>query len=56
MGNLLDLQDLRLLQETTNTVGQTVRQVQDTTGAVIEYTLDTAGRVVSSRVIRQGGR
>ncbi|HEX6068794.1 MAG TPA: hypothetical protein VFZ18_03205 [Longimicrobiaceae bacterium] len=53
VGNLLDLQGLRVLRETTGAAGQVVRQVQDQSGAVIEYTLDQAGRIASTRVIRQ---
>ena len=51
--NLLNLQNLQVLRETTNAAGQVVRQVQDQTGAVIEYTLDSAGNIISTRVVRQ---
>lgn len=51
VGNLLNLPVLR---QTTNSAGQTVRQVRDQGGSVIEYTLDQAGKIVSSRVVRQG--
>lgn len=53
VGDLLSLQNLRVLQETTNAAGQVVRQVQDQTGAIIEYTVGQAGEVTNARVTRQ---
>jgi hypothetical protein len=52
VGNLLDLQGLQVLNETTN-AGRTVRRVRDESGAVIEYTLDQAGKIANARVVRQ---
>lgn len=52
VGNVTDLDVVR---ETTNAAGQTVRTVRDTTGAVLELVLDQAGKVVSSKVVSQGG-
>jgi hypothetical protein len=42
-----------VLNETTNTAGQTVRRVRDSSGAVIELTLDAAGKITNSRVVSQ---
>lgn len=42
---------LRVVNETTNDAGQTVRRLQDASGAVLEVVVDSAGRIVSSRVI-----
>ena len=49
-----NVSSLRVLGETKNATGQTLRRVQDTAGGVIELTLDAAGRVISSRVLSQG--
>jgi hypothetical protein len=46
--------NLRVLGETKNAAGQTVRRVQDTAGGVIEFTLDAAGKVINSKVLSQG--
>lgn len=42
---------LRVVGETTNNAGQTVRRLQDSSGAVIEVVLDTAGKIVSSKIV-----
>jgi hypothetical protein len=52
VGNLLDLQGLQVLNETTN-AGRVVRRVRDESGAVIEYTLDQAGKIANARVVQQ---
>jgi hypothetical protein len=51
-----NLTDLRVLSETTNAAGQTVRRLQDTGGGVIEAVLDSTGKIVSSRVVQQATR
>jgi hypothetical protein len=52
--NVGNVSELRVLSETTNAAGQTVRRVQDTAGAVIELTLDNAGKLLGSKVLSQG--
>lgn len=52
-GDLLSLQNLRVLRETSGAAGQVVRQVQDQAGAVIEYTVGPGGAVTNARVIQQ---
>ncbi|MBV9216250.1 MAG: hypothetical protein JO053_08745 [Acidobacteria bacterium] len=53
IGSVLDTAatGLRVIGETTNSAGQTVRRLQDAGGGIVEVTLDTAGKIVSSRVI-----
>lgn len=43
---------LRVVSETTNNVGQTIRRLQDSTGGIIEVTLDSAGKIVNSRIVQ----
>lgn len=43
---------LRVIGETTNNAGQTVRRLQDASGGIIEVTLDTAGKIVNSRIVQ----
>jgi hypothetical protein len=49
-----NVSSLRVLSETRNSAGQTVRRVQDTAGGLIEVTLDAAGKVINSKVLSQG--
>jgi len=49
-----NISSLRVLSETTNASGQTVRRVQDTAGGVLELTLDAAGKLLGSKVLSQG--
>lgn len=53
VGRLLDLP---VINQTTNTAGQAVKQVRDAAGNIIEYTLDNAGNIVNARVLNSGGR
>lgn len=54
LGSVLDTAatGLRVLGETTNGQGQTVRRLQDASGGIIEVTLDTAGKIVNSRIVQ----
>jgi hypothetical protein len=54
IGSVLDTAatGLRVVNETTNGAGQTVRRLQDSTGGVIEVTLDNAGKIVNSRIVQ----
>lgn len=54
VGSILDTAatGLRVVGETTNGAGQTVRRLQDASGGIIEVTLDAAGKIVSSRVVQ----
>lgn len=54
LGSVLDTaaSGLRVVNETTNSAGQTVRRLQDASGGIVEVTLDTAGKIVSSRVVQ----
>jgi len=54
IGSVLDTAatGLRVVNETTNNAGQTVRRLQDSTGGIVEVTLDTAGKIVSSRIVQ----
>lgn len=54
VGSVLDTAatGLRVVNETTNSAGQTVRRLQDSTGGVIEVTLDQAGKIVNSRIVQ----
>jgi hypothetical protein len=45
---------LRVVNETTNNAGQTVRRLQDASGGVVEVVLDSAGKIVSSRIVSGG--
>jgi hypothetical protein len=56
IGSVLDAAGtgLRVVSETTNNSGQTVRRLQDSSGGIIEVVLDTAGKIVSSRIIQAG--
>jgi hypothetical protein len=53
IGSVLDTAatGLRVVGETTNGSGQTVRRLQDSSGGIIEVTLDTAGKIVNSRIV-----
>jgi hypothetical protein len=53
LGSVLDTAatGLRVVNETTNSQGQTVRRLQDASGGIVEVTLDTAGKIVNSRII-----
>jgi hypothetical protein len=42
---------LRVVGETTNNAGQTVRRLQDASGGIVEVTLDSAGKIVNSRIV-----
>lgn len=46
----------RVLGETTNSAGQTVRRLQDASGGIIEVTLDSAGKIVNSRIVQGATR
>jgi methyl-accepting chemotaxis protein len=54
IGSVLDTAatGLRVVNETTNNAGQTVRRLQDSTGGIIEVTLDSAGKIVNSRIVQ----
>ena len=54
IGSVLDAAatGLKVVNETTNSSGQTVRRLQDATGGIIEVTLDTAGKIVSSKIVQ----
>jgi len=53
LGSVLDTaaSGLRVVNETTNAQGQTVRRLQDASGGIVEVTVDTAGKILSSRII-----
>ena len=53
IGSVLDTAatGLRVVGETTNGAGQTVRRLQDSSGGIVEVTLDTAGKIVNSRIV-----
>ncbi len=57
IGSVLDTAatGLRVVGETTNNAGQTVRRLQDATGGIVEVTLDSAGKIVSSRIVQGAG-
>ena len=42
---------LKVVGETTNNAGQTVRRLQDASGGIIEVVLDSAGKIVSSKIV-----
>ena len=52
-GRLLDVASsgLQVVNETTNSAGQTVRRVRSGAGGLFEVVTDTAGRIVSSRSV-----
>lgn len=54
VGSVLDMvaTGLRVVNETTNGAGQTVRRLQDASGGIVEVTLDSAGKIVSSKIIQ----
>ena len=54
VGSVLDAAatGLRVVGETTNSAGQTVRRLQDASGGIIEVTLDAAGKIISSRIVQ----
>lgn len=53
IGSILDTAatGLRVVGETTNSTGQTVRRLQDSSGGIIEVVLDSAGKIVSSKIV-----
>lgn len=53
VGSVLDTAatGLRVVNETTNGAGQTVRRLQDSTGGIIEVVVDSAGKIVSSKIV-----
>ncbi len=53
IGSVLDTAatGLRVVNETTNGAGQTVRRLQDSTGGIIEVVVDSAGKIVSSKIV-----
>ncbi|HXG84113.1 MAG TPA: hypothetical protein VNI84_08810 [Pyrinomonadaceae bacterium] len=57
IGSVLDTAatGLRVVGETTNNAGQTVRRLQDATGGIVEVTLDSAGKIVNSRIVQGVG-
>lgn len=54
VGSVLDTAatGLRVVNETTNNTGQTVRRLQGSAGEVIEVTVDQAGKIVNSRIVQ----
>lgn len=50
-----NLLSLPAITQTTNALGQTVRQVRDPAGGVVELVLTRAGQLVSSRVLSVAG-
>lgn len=54
LGSVLDTaaSGLRLVNETTNSAGQTVRRLQDSSGGMVEVTLDSAGKIVNSKIVQ----
>lgn len=54
LGSVLDTaaSGLRVINETTNNAGQTVRRLQDASGGIVEVTLDSAGKIVNSRIVQ----
>lgn len=54
IGSVLDTAatGLRVVGETTNNTGQTVRRLQDASGGIIEVTLDSAGKIVNSKIVQ----
>lgn len=50
-----NLLSLPAITQTTNALGQTVRQVRDPAGGVVELVLTRAGQLVSSRVLSAAG-
>ena len=47
-----NVSSLSVVDQTTNSAGQTMLRLADASGAVVELTLDTAGNVVNATVVQ----